>query len=144
MKKYISLILLTSILFASVSQAQSRNERQVIAAVEALRKAMIDADSVALSKLISEHVMYSHSGGKLENKAAFIRALMSGKSDFVTIELSDQIVKVSKKAAIVRHTLNAQTNDSGKPATIHLIVMLTWQKVWGKWKLLGRQAVKVV
>jgi hypothetical protein len=45
--------------------------------------------------------------------------------------------------AIVRHKLNATTNDSGKPGEVHLLVLLIFQKDHKEWKLLARQAVKI-
>lgn len=137
----IVLLSLFSILTLS-SNAQARSEKAVAASVENLRKAMIDGDSVMLDQLTFEQLSYGHSGGHIDDKKEFIQKLVSGKSDFVTMELLDQTIVVSKKVAIVRHKLNAKTNDGGKPGEVHLLVMLVWEKANGKWKLLARQAVK--
>ena len=59
-------------------------------AVENLRKAMIDPDKEKLTALVSGDLMYGHSLGQLEDKQTFIETLVSGKSDFVAISLSDQ------------------------------------------------------
>ena len=130
------------IFFVLQLNAQTKNEISVANAVEQLRKAMIDADSVMLYYLTAEQLSYGHSGGHVENKSEFIEKIVSGKSDFVTIELLNQTISVSKKIAIVRHKLNATTNDKGKPSEVHLSVLLIWQKQHGDWKLLARQAVK--
>jgi ketosteroid isomerase-like protein len=44
----------------------------------------------------------------------------------------------------VRHIFSAVTNDGGKPGEAHLSVLMVWMKQKGQWKLLARQAVKVV
>lgn len=124
--------------------AQSKKENQVVEANEQLRKAMVDADKAQLEKLVSEKLSYGHSGGHIDDKKEFVEKITSGKSDFVTIDLTEQTVSVSCKTAIVRHILTAKTNDGGKPGEVHLRVMLVWQKMAGKWKLLARQAVKIV
>ena len=72
-----------------------------------------------------------------------MNALLSGASDFVTIDLTEQTIKIAGNNAIVRHTLKATNNDGGKPGAPHLYVLLVWQKQKGKWKLLARQAVKL-
>jgi len=139
-------IILTVILFFSfytLLHAQSKQEKAVANAVEQLRKAMIDADSVMLDKLTSPQLSYGHSGGALDDKTVFLQKIVSGKSDFVTMEFPGQTISVSKNTAIVRHKLNAVTNDNGKPGEVHLTVLLVWQKLHGQWKLLARQAVKV-
>lgn len=130
-------------MFNLVSLAQTRQEKNVTVAVEQLRKAMIDGDSMALEKIVSGKLSYGHSGGHIDDKKEFVSKLASGQSDFVTIELKDQTISISGKVAIVRHTLNAITNDNGKPGEVHLFVLLIWQKQKGSWKLLARQAVKV-
>lgn len=124
-------------------QAQSKKEKAVAEAVEQLKKAMIDGNRDELEKIADNNLSYGHSGGHVEGKKEFVEKIASGKSDFVTIELSEQTIYVNGKTAIVRHTLNAKTNDGGKPGEVHLKVLLVFQKHGGSWKLLTRQAVKV-
>jgi ketosteroid isomerase-like protein len=81
----------------------------------------------------------------LKNKSAFVDAFVSGKSDFLDITLTDQTITISDNTALVRHNLAANTNDPGKgPAKVNLHVLTVWQKQGGSWKLLARQAVKIV
>jgi ketosteroid isomerase-like protein len=140
--KYLYVVLL-SIFFSFSSIAQSKNEKAVAAAVEKLRKAMIDGDGAALESVAAENLSYGHSGGSVENKAAFVEHIAGGKSDFVTIELSEQTISVNDKFAVVRHTLNAATNDNNKPGIVKLKVLLVWHKEKGEWRLWARQAVKL-
>jgi ketosteroid isomerase-like protein len=142
MKK--TIVTITVFLFVSLQiNAQSKQEKAVVNAVEQLRKAMVDADSVMLDKLISGQLSYGHSSGHIDDKTSFIQKISSGKSDFVTLEFVEQSISFSKNTAIVRHKLNAVTNDNGKPGEVHLSVLLVWQKLHGQWKLLARQAVKL-
>lgn len=137
------LSLIAALLLTTLTMnAQSKQEKEVADAVEKLRKAMVDADSVALSSVAADGLTYGHSSGHVETKADFIRTLVSGKSDFVTIDLTEQTIQVSKDVAIVRHKLSAKTNDGGKPGEVHLKIMTVWQKMKGGWKMLARQAVK--
>ena len=125
------------------AMGQSKDEAAVTAAVENLKKAMTDGDKAGLEKITAEKLSYGHSSGKVEDKATFVDNIVTGKSDFVTIELTNQIVSVSGDAAIVRHTLAATTNDNGNAGSVKLNILLVWQKQKGQWKLLARQAVKV-
>lgn len=140
-KRFIYLIVLTGIMNAAM--AQNKEEAAVNAAVENLRKAMIDGDKGALQNITAGQLSYGHSSGRVEDKATFVENIVTGKSDFVTIDLTDQTVSVSGNAAIVRHVLSATTNDSGNPGSVKLNILLVWQKQKGQWKLLARQAVKV-
>jgi Domain of unknown function (DUF4440) len=146
MKNKIRLMLLCTIFsLPTLLFAQSKQQTLVAEKVEQLRKAMVDGDSVMLDKLASENLMYRHSGGHIDDKKEFVNKLASGKSDFVSIELLEQkIAVINKKVVVVYHTLDAKTNDNGKPADVHLYVMLVWEKQQGNWKLVARQAAKKV
>jgi ketosteroid isomerase-like protein len=140
--KYLSLLALVSLIsFSSI--AQSKDYKAVAASVEKLKQAMISGERSALENIASDSLSYGHSGGKVETKAEFVEAIASGKSDFVTIDLSEQTISVNNGVAVVRHVLNATTNDGGKPATVKIKILLVWAKEKGKWKLLARQAVKL-
>ena len=117
-------------------------ENAVAAAVEQLRQAMIDADQSKLESLVSDQLSYGHSSGVIDDKKTFVDKIVTGKSDFVSIDLSEQTITVTDKTAIVRHLFKAKTNDGGKPGEVQLRIMLVWQKQKGGWKLLARQAVK--
>ena len=139
MKYFFFLILLCT---SYSSMAQSKKEKGVADAVEKLRTAMIDGNGPALENMVSDNLTYGHSGGHIDDKKEFVDKLTSGRSDFVTMELTGQTISVSGKTAIVRHDLKAQTNDNGKPGEVHLLVLLVWQKQHGRWILIARQAVK--
>jgi ketosteroid isomerase-like protein len=142
MKKLFSIIIML-LSIAPVVNAQAKQEAEVANAVEQLRKAMVDADSVMLYTLISPKLSYGHSGGHIDDKKEFVQKIVSGKSDFVTMEFAEQTISVNKNVAIVRHKLNATTNDNGKPGKVNLAILLIWQKQHGQWKLLARQAIKI-
>jgi len=124
-------------------QAQSKDEVAIAASVEKLRLAMISGNKSDLESVLSQDLTYGHSSGKVENKEAFVDAITSKKSDFVQIDLSEQAISITGDVAVVRHILNASTNDGGKPGTVHLGIVLVWQKKKGEWKLIARRAFKV-
>lgn len=137
------LLLIASLCISPVSLADTKADIAVInTKVEQLRQAMIDGDGKALNRLSSPLLSYGHSGGHIEDQNAFIEKIVSGKSDFVTIDLVDQTVTISGDVALVRHNFNADIKDGGVPNKIHLGILLVWQKQAGEWKLLARQAFK--
>jgi hypothetical protein len=144
------IMLLSTLLFSVIAgpvfaqtKDDSKDERAVATAVETLRKALVDPDKTTLDALVLDELTYGHSNGNLQDKAAFEEALLNKSSDFVTIDLSNQTVKVVGNTAWVRHTLTATTNDGGKPGNAHLSVLLVWVRQKGQWRLLARQAVKI-
>lgn len=141
MKKTFILVLLLAGL-GLVSQAQTKEEKQVAAAVDALRAALLSGDRSQLAAIAAPRLSYGHSNGLIEDKAAFIENLASGTSDFVTMDLTEQTIRVEGDVALVRHKLAAQTNNGGVPGSVKLGVLLVFKKQQGKWLLLARQAFK--
>ncbi len=141
--KKITVLSLFSMILISLATAQSNEERDVAAAVESLRKAMIDPDKSALESLTAEELSYGHSSGTMEDKVAFVEAVTTGKNDYKSIALSEQTIKIVGNAALVRHKFNAEVVTAGATTNPNLGVLQIWQKQKGKWKLLARQAFKL-
>jgi hypothetical protein len=137
------LLLIIALMSSSYLYAQNKQEVALLAAVDQLKNAMVSGERQALEDITAADLSYGHSGGKLEDKAGFVENIASGKSDFVSIELQNQTIKITGKTAIVRHELSAKTNDGGKPGEVHLGIMLVWQQQGKDWKLLARQAYKL-
>lgn len=142
MNKLIAFWVISSFVFSSPVAAQSKAEKEVAARVESLRQAMISADKAALNELTAEALSYGHSNGLVEDKAAFMDALISKKSVFTSITLTNQTVQVAGDVAMVRHRLTGDTNNDNVPGKVDLTILLIWQKQKGSWKLLARQAIK--
>ena len=136
-------LLLFCLLISTGLNAQSKAEKQVETSVEKLKQAMISGDRASLENIAADDLSYGHSSGNIENKAAFVESIASGKSDFVNMDLQDQVITVSGKTALVRHKLLADIFDGGKAGKIKLGVLLVFQKQKGEWKLLARQAFKL-
>jgi ketosteroid isomerase-like protein len=136
------LFMISSLTIVLAISAQTKEASAVAASVQMLNNAMVDADKIRLDALVSSALSYGHSSGLVEDKQAFIEKIVGGKSDFVSIILSEQTIDVQRKTAIVRHILKAQINDGGKPGEVKLKILQVWQKEGKSWKLLARQAVK--
>ena len=66
MKKVIFVLFLSVCSWAT--QAQSKDEVAVANAVEALKKAMIDADKAALENIATDELSYGHSSGRWKTR----------------------------------------------------------------------------
>ena len=144
MKSFRLLILMVLVQFSVFAQKSNTKEETAVSnQVEILRKAMIDADGNKLKALTSEKLTYVHSNGNFQNQAEFIDGIVSGKSDFVTIDLQSQNISIQNDVAIVRHILSAHTKDDGIDRDIKIGIMLVWQKQKNNWILIARQAYKL-
>ncbi len=138
------IIFTISFLMAFAVSAQKMNDNEPVAATaEKLRLAMISGEKTELESLILPELTYGHSGGHIDDAKEFVEKLVSKKSDFVTIDITNQTVNIVGNTAIVRHHFYATTADFGKaPGDVTLDIVLVWVKTGKNWKLLARQAVK--
>ncbi|WP_069660435.1 nuclear transport factor 2 family protein [Arcticibacter eurypsychrophilus] len=128
-----------------VVHGQSKEEASLVAAIEIFRTGVVNADQDLLESITDTDLVYGHSSGKVQNKAEFIDEIMSGKPlDYATVELSDQTIKISDHIAVVRHIFSAQIINNGVAGNLKIGNMLIWKEKLGKWKLLARQAYKII
>jgi ketosteroid isomerase-like protein len=123
--------------------ADAGNEAAVNAAVEALTKAMLQADRATLERLVADQLSYGHSSGLVESKAQFVDVVASRKTVYKSITLSEPSTVMAGDNAIVRHIFSNTTETAGKTSTISVGIMQVWLKQAGTWKLLARQAFRL-
>jgi ketosteroid isomerase-like protein len=125
--------------------AGSTDEDAVGKSVEAFRAAQIAADAKALDALCAAELSYSHSDGRVEDKAAFIANATNGKSKFLSLEYQDPTIRVVGPVAIVRfHWVGeSQSAADGKKTATNLHILMNWQKQGTDWKLLSRASTKL-
>lgn len=139
MKKLLLFLFLFSGIFAF-----SQKRPDLKTSLENLHKLMLEPSESGLASLTHPLLSYGHSSGKVENQKEFIEALVSGSSDFTSLNFSEIDIKETKNTAIIRHLLEGETQDKGKqPGKVKIKVMLVWVLEKGQWKLLARQAIKV-
>jgi hypothetical protein len=143
-KKYkMKAIIVSLFLIGSLgANAQKKELNNVKFTLEVLRLAMISGDKTQLLQVTTPGLTYGHSSGLVETQEQFIEKLASGKSDFVSIDIQNETIEIYKNTAIVRHELNAETNDGGKPGTVKLKILLVLVNEKNGWQLAARQAVK--
>jgi ketosteroid isomerase-like protein len=121
------------------------DEDAVAKNVEAFRAAQIAADAKALDGLCAAELSYSHSDGRVEDKATFVANATNGKSKVLSLAYQDTKIRVVGPAAIVRfHWVGeSEAVADGKKSATNLHILMNWQKQGADWKLLSRAATKL-
>ena len=121
------------------------DEDAVAKSVEAFRAAQMASDAKAFDALCAAELSYSHSDGRVEDKATFISNATSGRSKFLSLAYQDTKIRVVGVAAIVRfHWVGeSQAVADGKKNATNLHILMNWQKQGADWKLLSRAATKL-
>src|SRR3954470_20808955 len=82
--------------------AASPDEDAVAKNVEAFRAAQVATDGKVLDALCASELSYSHSDGRIEDKATFIKNATDRKTKFLSLAYQDPKIRVVGDAAIVR------------------------------------------
>ncbi|MGF6108993.1 nuclear transport factor 2 family protein [Pseudomonas sp. ADAK2] len=126
-----------------VAAAPATAEKDVAQAVDHLTQAMLHKDIPELQKLTATNLSYGHSSGKVQDKAAFIADIETGKSAFKTLEMQKQTITLSGDTALVRNHFSAQALNGTEVVPTEIENLQIWQKQHGKWLLVGRQAFRI-
>lgn len=121
------------------------DEDAVAKNVEAFRVAQSVADAKTLEGLCAAELSYSHSDGRVEDKATFVTNATNGKSKFISLAYQDVKIRVVGPAAIVRfHWVGeSESIPDGKKSSTNLHILMNWQKQGADWKLLSRASTKL-
>jgi hypothetical protein len=121
------------------------DEEAVAKSVEAFRLAQLAADAKAFDALCAAELSYSHSDGRVQDKATFIANATNGKSTYLSLAYQDLKIRVVGTAAIVRFhwVAESQAVADGKKSATNLHILMNWQKQGADWKLLSRAATKL-
>jgi ketosteroid isomerase-like protein len=119
------------------SVAATDDEETIKQAVEALRKAILAQDKAKLEALTAEQLSYSHSDGRLEDKAKFIDAIMTRKAVFKSIDFPDLTVAIVGNNAIVRHLWVSESELDGKVTNTKIGALQVWPKAGQRLEVVG-------
>jgi ketosteroid isomerase-like protein len=99
-------------------------EKEVIAAMETWRQAMMKKDGAALARLYHEDIRYGHSSGLVEDKKTAVNHIVTTKADYAAVDLIDTKITVQGNIALVNGRVNyKQVTEQG-------------------WQMIGRQSTR--
>ena len=142
MKNFFALFLLV---IAIGAQAQSKKEKELIARTYLLSHTIFGTkDSLTLEDLFAKNASYGHSGGKIQNRKEAIDGAAHNKSTYTDTAVSNISVIFGDDVAVVRHLFKAVEHTAeGKDVPLNFTMMMVWVKEKRKWRLMGRQAVRL-
>jgi hypothetical protein len=128
----------------TVALGQSKKEADVLARSRLLNNTVFGTkDSLTLEDLFAKNATYGHSGGNVQTREEAIRSISHNTSSYTDTSAKKYDVIMKDDVAIVRYVFRETETREGKPSPLNLGIMLVWVKEKDKWKLFGRQAVKL-
>lgn len=146
MKSFISTMLAALVLSAVPSYAappsDPKAEKEVMAAMETWRQAIMKKDGAALAKLYHEDIRYGHSSGLVEDKKTAVNHIVTTKVDYAAVDLIDTKISVQGNFALVNGRVNYKQVTDGKATDIRLHVLHVWVRTPQGWQMIGRQSTR--
>jgi ketosteroid isomerase-like protein len=136
------IVALLSGLTLAAAQPDPNAAKEVLAASDALKQAMMKKDAAGLQKLLHEDLTYSHSNGRTQTKAEVVQAT-AGKTTIEAIDFSEVTVRVYGTTALIKANVDIRNSTDGKATTSHLNVLFVWLKGPGGWQLVARQSTQL-
>jgi hypothetical protein len=131
-------IFLCALLLSAASAPKEQDE--VLAAMEAYKKAMIQRDGKTLDRVLSDDLAYTHSGGQFQNKTDVIDSIVNKKTTIQRLEFSDTTVRFYGEVALVKGRVDLWHSPT---VIVHMNILHVWVKHPQGWQMVSRQATKL-
>ena len=142
----IALLAVTTLAAAPKGQAAKAAagaEEAVLKADNARFDAMTKADGAALEKLLADELSYTHSNAQVQDKAAFISDIKSGKIKYLTVEPTDQKARIFGNMAIVTGGASVHVVQNGNDLTFKIRYTNAHINRGGAWQMVAWQATRL-
>ncbi|HTG90712.1 MAG TPA: nuclear transport factor 2 family protein [Vicinamibacterales bacterium] len=140
------LAIVIGVMLSAVGFAQAgKPEQQVMQAEKERFAAMVKGDRAVLEKLLADDLTYIHSTALLQTKDEFIKSLLAGNIDYVSIvpSESDSKVRVNGNTAIMTGLAAVNVIDTGKDRKIRIRYTTVYANRGGAWLLQAWQSTVI-
>jgi hypothetical protein len=141
MKKLILLLLPFAAFVASLQAAADPVLDAVRSADDSRVSATIAANQAQLDAIFSDNLVYTHSSGAVNDKAAYMAAIVSGKTKYFSIEYeSRSFESVAPGIVLMRGRCLIHSVNSGQSVENYLAYLGVWLEEKGAWRFLAWQS----
>lgn len=106
--------------------------------------AIISGDREKLSAIFSDELRYGHSTGAVDNKEAYIDAVVSGRTKYLQIDYKERNFSFPAPGiALMTGRSHVQVAKDGGAVDIGLGFLAVWREEAGKWRFLSWQSCKL-
>jgi hypothetical protein len=139
-----SLAVLALALSLASTPAAAQSPTAALEALEIKRfKATTDNDLSTLSSLLAEDLVYTHSNGNNDTKAAYLEALRSGKTRYLTIAPEGMNVRILGDTALISGKAKVVVESNGQKLDLYLSYLDVWVRRGGQWQMIAWQSARL-
>jgi ketosteroid isomerase-like protein len=115
-------------------------ENEIASAMQEWSEATVKRDKAALDRLLADDLVYTHSNGLTETKAAFLKAIFDNRSTYAKIHFIESEYRRYGDAVVALVRMDVHAADGG---ITKLKVAHVWAKAHGAWQMHVRQASRL-
>jgi ketosteroid isomerase-like protein len=124
-------------------QTAAEVEREVLEADAARVKALVENDVDALEALLADDLTYVHSNGMLDSKASYIDGLRSGRSRYLTMDMSEVSVRSVGDTGLINARFNARVKVGDREVNPVARVLIVYAKRDGRWQMIAWESTSI-
>jgi ketosteroid isomerase-like protein len=147
MRRFIQTLSLFTAIALGVGPAAAQStkaEKDVLAAVEALKEGTMKKDRATLEKVLHPDLSYGHSNGNVETKEQAIAHIVENPGTYEAINWADTKVRIHGNTALVTGKIDMQQKNKENRTQSNLIALTVWLKGSKGWQLVARQTTRPV
>lgn len=115
--------------------------RETIRLLESRRyRAMCEADAATLDELLADSLVYTHSYGGADGKAAYLEGIRSRKWVYREIDRPIEDIQVHGDCAVVTGQVRIELLSEGKPKKLNSRFTNVWVKGAKGWQMVAWQS----
>jgi ketosteroid isomerase-like protein len=129
---------------SSAAGNDPKDEKAVVATMEAMAKATVNKDVATLDKIYSNDLTYSHSSALTQTKAEVLKAF-EGSGVTESLKFSNTTIRIYGPVALFKGVTDMRNGQPGKMTDNHLNIL--WVLVKGPgpegWQIVARQTTRI-
>ena len=116
-------------------------EQAVLAAERARCEAMLENDGKVLEAILDPRLHFSHATGAVDDKAAYLAKMATGRITYVSIDWSeDRVTPLAENAALLTGRMTSVVSVEGGQKRLDNRVMSAWTNDQGQWRVVAFQS----
>ena len=105
--------------------------------------AMAKKDVAALTKILSEDLIYTHSSARMDTKKSLIGAMESGATVYTSVEPSDVVAQDLGDTVVLTGVAAISVNSGGNPNSFRVRFTDVYANKGGQWQMVTWQSTKL-
>lgn len=126
------------------NRTESKTQEEIRRLESRRLRAMMDANTAVLDRILADDLTYTHSNGAVDTKASFLAALKSGKLTYESVTTHEVRVRVHGESAVVtgRGAMKVKAGDRELDMAVRFTDV--YAKRDGRWQMIAWQSTRIV